>query len=729
MQKVTLCRVAVGLMLVTATCAILSAPSAHAATAATYVGGAICDGNDALESALYTPSRVAIGPDQNLYITDTENHRIRKVDLVTNIISTFAGNGIPAYGGDGGPALEASMEHPIDLEFDAAGNLYIVDSYNYRVRMVDTNGIMHTVAGNGFDTGPGGPDDIGDGGPATNAYLHTPRGFAVFPGGQMLIADTGHNRIRFVDAYGTISTFAGIGSAGYSGDGGQAIDAEFRLPRDVAYGKKGVIFVADVFNNVIRKIDRDGIITTYAGNNTEGFSGDGGPATEAALWRARGLFIHEDGLLYIADTQNGAVRKVDENGIITTVAGLGYRGFSGDDGPAVDAELNYVYGITFDGDGKLFIADMGNSLIRMVDTEGIIHTAAGGGCFVDNVPATDGALNDPTYVAVDQNQNLFVADTLNYRIRRVDGQTGIMTTVAGTGEIGFSGDGGPAIDAVMNLPSGLAVDEVGNVYISDTLNSRVRRIDGAGFITTIAGDGVEGFGGDGGPATAAQLDFPVGLEYRPATNTLLIADAANNRIRQLALNTGIITTIIGSGLPGYNGDGIPATDAALNFPRDVTGDSNGNIFIADTSNNRIRQIDSNGFITTIAGTGIAGYTGEGLPAIEANVELPAGIMVHNNEVYFSGTPNKVVRKITQQGIINLVAGIPNPIQNGFNGDGLDAKNTIFDYPVGLAFVGSRLMVGTSYANRVRMVIFDKRGPRGNPRTSGFLSDDPRMNPE
>ena len=339
----------------------------------------------------------------------------------------------------------------------------------------------------------------------------------------------------------------------------------------------------------------NGIITTVAGNGTNGYSGDGGVATNAELNYPFGVAMDTTGNLFIADDGNERIRKVGPNGIITTVAGNGTNGYSGDGGAATNAKLNYPSGVAVDAIGNLFIADYGNNRIRKVGINGIITTVAGngaGGYSGDGGVATNAKLNYPFDVAVDTTGNLFIADNDNERIRKV-GTNGIITTVAGNGAGGYSGDGGAATNAKLNSPFGVAVDTTGNLFIADRYNQCIRKVGTNGIINTVAGNGYGAgtyygnYSGDGGAATNAELNDPSGVAV-DTTGNLFIADEGNNRIRKVGTN-GIIATVAGNGTSGYYGDGGAATNAELNYPIDVAVDTTGNLFIVDAFNNRIRK--------------------------------------------------------------------------------------------------------------------------------------------
>ncbi len=332
------------------------------------------------------------------------------------------------------------------------------------------------------------------------------------------------------------------------------------------------------------------IITTAAGNGTAGYCGDDGPAGSACLDGPRGVAVDSSGNIYIADQDNNRIRMVDTNGVITTVAGNGTAGDEGDGGPATQANLNDPWGVFVDPWDNLYIADVGNYRIRKVDPGGTITTVAGNGTsgyFGDGGPATQANLKLAWGMSMDASGNLYIADMLNHRIRMVD-TGGTITTVAGNGTNGYSGDGGPATSAKLSFPTGVVVDASGNYYIADPGNHRIRKVDTGGTITTVVGNGIKGYSGDDGPATSASLDLPHGLTLDLFGN-IYIADTGNSRIRKVDL-TDTITTAAGNGTEGYCGDGGPATSACLYQVFGVAADSSGNIYIADTGNNSIRKV-------------------------------------------------------------------------------------------------------------------------------------------
>ena len=530
-------------------------------------------------------------------------------------IHTLAGGS----NGDGGPAVQAKLEEPSDVAVDSSGNLYITDYRNNRIRKVNTSGIITTVAG----TGVGGYS--GDGGSSIKAMLNRPAGIVVDSSGNLYIADARNHRIRKVDTSGTITTIAGTGEEGFSGDGGPATAARLDSPTDLAVDSPGNLYIADNGNHRIRRVDTSGTITSVAGTGVEGYSGDGNKAVEARLHYPSDVEVDTSGNLYINDSHNERIRRVDTSGTITTVAGTGEEGFSGDGGPAVQARLDPT-SVSIDGAGNLYIGHASFHRIRRVDTTGTITTIAGTGSLGysgDGGPATRARLYQPGGVAVDSSGNIYIADSFNHRIRRVD-TSGTITTVAGT--VGdFIGDGGPATGASLNDPAGIAVDSSGNLYIADSGNHRIRRVDTSGTITTVAGTGERGYSGDRGTAVAAKLAWPRGVAVDGA-GVLYIADTNNNRVRRVD-SQGIITSFV----------------TGLHSPRGLAVDGSGNVYIADHAD-QIRKVDSSGTLTTIAGTGEDGYSGDGGPATEAWLSNPESVAVDNSgNIYVTDNRNERIR--------------------------------------------------------------------------------------
>lgn len=396
-----------------------------------------------------------------------------------------------------------------------------------------------------------------------------------------------------------IGTFAGNGNQAFAGDGGQAASAALNHPRGLAVDSNGAVYVSDVDNLRVRRISPSGIISTIAGNGIMGNSGDGGLAVNASLGDLTALALDSSGNLYIADAHNMCVRKVTPGGIITTVAGTnGVQGFSGDGGPATSARLNVPASVMFSG-GNLYIADSSNQRIRRVSATGTITTIAGNsmteGFSGDFGPAANASLAFPLGMAMDSLGNLYFADGGNNRVRRIT-PGGVITTFAGNGSGGFSGDAGPATAASLNIPEDVAFDGAGNLLIADTGNNRVRKVDSSGLISTVAGTGVNGFSGDGGLATQAMLDFPWGVAAG-VTGSIYIADRVNNRVRVVA----------------ESATGVPVIEANST----VNGASFANIPIAP------------GAIVSIFGSGLAGS------AMSAP-SLPLPVAMDNTSVTFNG---------------------------------------------------------------------------------------------
>jgi sugar lactone lactonase YvrE len=833
----------------------------------------------------------------------------------TSLIKTIAGNGISGFSGDGGLASSASIAQPFGIVKDASGNIYFSDFANNRIRKISTTGIITTIAGNGTAS------STGDAGQAALATLNGPRGIALDAAGNIFVVETFGNKIRKINKLtGIITTVVGTGIQGFLGDGGLATNARLNTPESIAFNSAGVLYISDANNMRIRRVVLGGTITTVAGTGAASTTGDGGAATLAAINYPLGLAFDATGNLYVSEFFGHRVRKISTTNIITTIAGSGLQGFGGDNGLATVANLNNPFGLAFDAQSNLLIADESNNRIRKVNSVGIISTIvgnAGGGFNGDYIDPTTATLSLPTTIMMDANNNLFIGENANNRIRKVTQNTvastiptitatptaiclgasstlsiatgtlngaanwkwynggcgsslvgtgnsilvspttattyyvrgeggctpsatpnscgivtvgltgtvptisistpviiicsgatvtftatianggttpiyqwkkngtnvgtnaatfssntllsgdiiscvltsnltgclaannvtsnyitvyyagaatvatiagtgsftisgdgglataasigaassmakdkigniyfsalssntirkispnGIITAFAGTGTASSTGDGGPALLATFSNILGLTIDSIGNVYATEAGGNRIRKIATNGIVSTFVGTGVGGFFGDGTLATNARINTPYGLCFDKKGN-LYFADLNNNRIRKV--NTaGIITTVAGYGVSGFEGDGVLATGTALSSPIDVKIDTAGNIIINDYNNSRIRKIlSSTGIISTIVGNGVAGFGGDGGAATSAQISSVSAISVDvNNNLYFSDGNNNRIRVVDNSGIIKTIVGNGN---TGYNGDGLDPLATSISAPANL----------------------------------------------
>ena len=626
----------------------------------------------ALEAVLEEPSGLAFDDEGHLYITEHNRHVVWKLDD-SGVLTRVAGNGGVLPGPPGMLATETPLGDLGGVVIDHDGHLHIAGFG--RISTVDPEGVLRVEVGTGI------PGSSGDGGPANEARVGQVTGLAVGPSNELYIAEV--YRVRRVDSNGTISTVAGNSfRPGFSGDGGPATDARLGGVFGLAVDSSGNLFLADVGNRRVRKVGTDGVITTVAGSGEPGVGGDGGPAAEAQLGFVSGLAVDDSGNLYIADLGHNRVRRVDAEGIISTVAGDGRGGYNGDGIPATEAHLLHPRGLAVDRSGNLYIADAFNHRVRRVDSMGMIATVVGIGDWGfegEGGPALEANLRRPEPLAVDALDNLYVGDGLNHRVRKVD-STGAITTVAGSGDWGFDGDGGPALSARLSIPKGLVVDGYGNLYITNEDDHRVRMVNASGVITTVAGAHEAGFGGDGGLATRAKLSAPVGLAMDLRGN-LYIADRDNHRVRMVN-PAGVITTVAGTGQIGPGGDGGPATMAPVGLPADVAVDAFGNLFISQRLG-VVRKVDPAGVITTVAGQLLRyGRSGDGGPATEARLYIPSSIDVDMfGNLYIADVFNRVVRRVDSAGTITTVAGTGT---SGSGGDGGPAIEAQFTEPISVA---------------------------------------------
>jgi len=561
------------------------------------------DGGTALAAALGQPEGIALDSAGNVYFADAAGNRVNII-APNGSMQTFAGTGVAGFAGDGGPATAAELNQPYGLAFDTAGNLYIADLGNGRVRKVSVAGVIQTVAGGGAFPATSG----GQGGPATSAQLMQPRNVTLDGAGSLYISDFGANQVYTVASDGTLTLVAGTGVAGFSGDGTSALLAQLNAPAGLAIDSAGELYIADSSNNRVRKvyngviitvfntpgptglalastttlyvaassyfgtlsqqtpgipsavdvavdqagdlyttsgafvleIPARGLVTTIAGSGASpNFGGDNGPAITAQLYSPSSVAMDSSGNWYIADTSNNRIRRVTPAGVISTIAGTGTAGSTGDNGPASAAELNAPRGLAFDIFGNLCIADSGNSEVRKITPQGLM------------LPSIT-QLNNPVSVATDTQGSVYIADAGNNRIVKV--------TAAGTA----------STVATINAPQAVAVDASGNVLVADP--TQVWTIAPAGVASTLI----------------TGLSSPTGIAVA-SDGSLLIAETGANLIQQWT-TSGSLVTIAGTGTDGFSGDGGPALSAQLNGPAGVGIGANGVFWIADSGNNRVRSL-------------------------------------------------------------------------------------------------------------------------------------------
>lgn len=645
-----------------------------------------------------SPRAVAVDGTTAVVLADSDAHVVRSINTASQDAVLRAGTGAAGARGDGGAAVDAELSSPFGVAVDASGTTYVADRANNRIRKITTGGTISTFAGDGTAA------STGDGGPATAASLNLPRGVAAH-GDVVYIADTAGHRIRKVAADGTISTVAGTGTAGAGGDGGAATSAQLSGPQAVAVASDGTLYVADTGNNKIRRITPGGAISTIAGTGTPGATGDGGAATAATLSGPTGVAVDAAGNVLIGDTTNNKVRRVNTSGTISTFAGTGTAGSAGDGGAATAAQLSGPRGLAVDASGVVYIADYSNFRLRRVSAGGTISTFGGTGVqggwmghVGDGGPATSAQFNQPYGVAFDDAGSLYVADMDNNKVRKIT-PSGTISTFAGTGTVGAAGDGGPAASAQLNMPQGMAVDSAGNVFIADGQNNKVRKVAPNGTISTYAGTGAAGATGDGGAATAARLDYPRNVALDAAGN-LYIADHDNHKIRKVTPG-GTISTFAGTGQSGSTGDGGPATSAKMNNPYGLALDAAGNVYLSNWGEGKVRKVNTSGTISTVAGIGGFGYSGDGGPATSAQLGMPHGVAVAaDGSLYIGDYNNHRIRRVTPAGTISTLAGTGT---GAFGGDCGPLAAATLNYPVGVVVRGGYLYVADSYNARIRRI--------------------------
>ncbi len=588
----------------------------------------------------------------NIFFVDSYFHLLLALNLSSGSLSVVAGNGIAGYTGDGGLPQNAQLNQPTWVRVSPKGPVFIADSGNFRIRVV-ANNVISTVIGNGARPGTGGN---GDGGPAVAASINNVNGMTFDSSGALYFADGNSIRKIFNNNGATANMVITIA-------GPNCPVCKIQFPTVINFGflsgiaydnTTGYIYASDQANNQIWRFKQNGAATVFAGTGTNGYSGDGGPAASAQISGPTGIWVDASGNVFFVDSGNNAIREITAAGTINTLSGgIPINVDFGDGGPASAAGFAGLTDLAVDSSGKLYLADA--QLLRAI-SNGAINRVAGSGAFSfggDGGPATSAYINSPISVVTDAAGNLYIPDFGNNRVRKVD-TNGNISTIAGTGAATSTGDGGPAVNATLRAPTSVALDPAGNLYVSD-LGQRIRKIALDGTISTIAGNGTAGSTGDGGAATSATVNFPAYL-ISDAQGNLYFIDYAGNRVRKIN-TSGVISTVAGNGQGKSSGDNGAATNAGMS-PTGIAISSNGTIYVADSSAQSIRQVSASGTITTLLSIASLNRKPEGL-ALDAAGNLytcfrgndsgasyagvaqlsPAGALtaiVHDNPTGFSG---------------------------------------------------------------------------------------------
>jgi hypothetical protein len=592
----------------------------------------------------YYPAGIAADDAGNLYVADTDNHTIRKITS-GGVVTTLAGTaGSP--GSSDGTGSAARFNFPQSVAVDSAGNVYVADRGNHTIRNITSCGVVATLAGTAGT--PGSAD-----GPGSSAQFNTPYGVAVDGAGYLYVADTNNHTIRKITGDGLVATMAGTaGGSGSVDDTGSA--ARFYFPHGVAVDSGGNVYVADYNNFTVRKVTSAGAVTTLAG--ATGVQGSLDGTGSAAQFRLPfGVAVDGAGNVYVADRDNQAIREISSGGVVTTLAGTASFFSSGSaDGTGSAAQFYFPEGVATDNAGNVYVADQSNHMVRKITSGGVVTTLAGK---PHRQIAVDGAgsaaqFNEPFGVAVDGAGNVYVGDTNNRTIRKI-ASGGVVTTLAGSPGVSGSLDGTGSAAQFAN-PYGMAVDSSGNIYVADRDNQTIRKVTSGGVVTTLAGSP----GNPGridGTGSAALFWLPIGVAVDSAGN-VYVADTINSAIRKITPD-GVVTTL--AGMFGISGSADGTAGAArFSSPQGVAVDGAGNVYVADTNNNAIRKITSEGIVTTLAGMAGSEGAADGTGSA-AQFSGPQGVAVDGGgNVYVADSNNHLIRKISAGGVVTTLGGSP-----------------------------------------------------------------------
>ena len=610
-------------------------PAGVVTTLAGTVGSSISADGTGSEARFGDPNGVTTDADGNLYVADASNHTIRKI-TPAGVVTTLAGKA-GLRGSDDGTGAAASFNFPRAVATDASGNVYVADSSNNTIRKITPAGVVTTLAGiAGFR---GSADGTG-----ASARFDSPYGVATDADGNVYVADSLNNTIRKITPAGVVTTLAGTAGTSGSVDGTGAA-ASFNYLSSVATDAIGNVYATEAGGrNTIRKITPAGVVTTLAG--TAGVTGSAdGTGAEATFYNPSGVATDAFGNVYVADASNQTIRKITPAGVVITLAGTaGTRGSA--DGTGAAARFDSPYGVATDAGGNVYVSDRFNGTIRKISPAGVVTTFAGKRFGADGTGA-EASFDGPRGLATDASGNVYVADQSNNTIRKIT-PAGVVTTLAGTAGRAGSADGTGAA-ARFSLPSAVATDADGNVYVVDRSNHTIRKITPAGVVTTLAGTAGTSGSADGTGAEA-RFDKPEGVATDVSGN-VYVADINNDTIRKIT-PAGVVTTLAGK---RFGADGTGA-EASFDGPRGVATDSGGNVFVADRFYHTIRKITPTGVVTTLAGTaGVSGSV-DGTGAA-ARFNLPYGVATDaSGNVYVADQSNNTIRKITPAGVVTTLAG-------------------------------------------------------------------------